>query len=69
MSDLVTIKVGSNRWEAHLIAEACRAEGIRVELLTGDDSGVDPHLGMIQGHRLLVAAADEERVREIVDQG
>lgn len=69
MSDLVTIRVGSNRWEAHLIAEACRAEGIRVELLTGDDSGIDPHLGMIQGHRLLVAAADEDRVRQIVGEG
>lgn len=69
MSDLVTIRVGGDRYEAHLIAEACRAEGIRVELLTADDSGIDPHLGLLQGHRLLVAADDEDRVREIAGRG
>lgn len=64
--DLIYVPVGGNRYRAHLIAEACRAEGIRVELLTGDDSGVDPHLGFIQGHRLLIRSVDESRVTEIV---
>jgi hypothetical protein len=67
--DIVVIRVGSDRFRAQLIAEACRAEGITVELLTGDDSGVDPFMAMIQQHRLLVAAPDADRVRAIVDRG
>jgi Tfp pilus assembly protein PilN len=67
--DIVVIRVGSDRFRAQLIAEACRAEGITVELLTGDDSGVDPFMAMIQQHRLLVAAGDADRVRAIVDRG
>lgn len=60
------VPVGGDRFQAQIIAEACRARGIRVQLLTADDSGVDPHLGMVQGHRLLVAAGDLAAVRESV---
>ena len=63
---LVYVPVGGDRFRAQLIAEACKAEGLRVELLTADDSGTDPVIGHIQGHRLLVAASDEGRVRAIV---
>jgi hypothetical protein len=62
---LVYVPVGNDRFRAQVIAEACRAEGIRVELLTADNSGVDPVMGIMQGHRLLVAAADADRVRAI----
>ena len=41
-------------------------KGARVGLLTGDNSGVDPELGLVQGHRLLVRARDLERVQAIV---
>ena len=64
-ADLEYVKVGADRYRAHLIADAVRAEGIRVELLTGDDSGVDPFIALIQNHRLLVRSDDVERVREI----
>jgi len=63
---LVYVPVGGDRFRAQMIAEACRAEGIRVELLTADESGVDPVMGRLQGFRLLVAAADEGRVRAIL---
>ncbi|HSQ36640.1 MAG TPA: hypothetical protein VLS92_01980 [Acidimicrobiia bacterium] len=46
--------MGEDRFEAQLIAGACPAAGVRVELLTADDSGIDPDLGIIQRHRLLV---------------
>jgi len=52
-----------------MVAETWRAEGLRAELLTADESGVDPIMGYIQGLRLLVAAADEGRVRSIIRRG
>ena len=63
---LVYLPVGGDRFEAQVIAEARRAAGIRVELLTADNSGVDPVLGIVQGHRLLVTADDVDRVRAIL---
>ncbi|MCJ7725240.1 MAG: hypothetical protein MUP76_02460 [Acidimicrobiia bacterium] len=65
-ADLLYVPIGGDRFEAQVIAEACRAAGMRVELLTSDASGVHPHLGMAQGHRLLVSAADADRVRAII---
>lgn len=67
MTSPVTVPLGSDRFRAQLIAEACRAEGIKVEVLFGDDSGFNPHLGLLQGHRLLVAPADVERVEAIIE--
>ena len=66
--DLVYLPVGGDRFQAQVIAAACGVEGIRVELLTGDDGGMNPHLGVQQGHRLLVSVDDAERVRAIVDR-
>ena len=65
---LVYVPVGQDRFEVQVVAEACRAAGIRVELVTGDASGVDPVLGIIQGHRLLVAADDIDRVRAVLER-
>jgi len=66
---LVYVPVGGDRFRAQMIAETCKAEGLRVELLTADESGVDPVMGHIQGFRLLVAASDEGRVRAIIGRG
>lgn len=63
---LVYVPVGGERLRAQMIAEACRAEGLQVELLTADESGVDPIMGRIQGFRLLVAAGDLDRVKAII---
>lgn len=67
--ELVYVPVGEDRFVAQVVAEACRAEGIHVELLTADNLGVDPIFGRIQGHRLLVAAADVDRVKAILHRG
>lgn len=64
--DLEYVPVGNDRYRAHLIAEACRAEGIRVELLLSDANGVDPALSLIQDHRLLIRSADSKQVKAIV---
>jgi len=63
---LVYVPVGVDRFRAQMVAAACRAEGLRVELLTADGSGVDPIMGRIQGFRLLVRSADLARVQAIV---
>lgn len=63
---LVYVPVGGERLRAQMIAEACRAEGLQVELLTADESGVDPIMGRIQGFRLLVASGDLDRVKAII---
>jgi len=68
MLELVYLSAGGGRFEAQLIAEDCRAAGIRVELPPPDDSGVDPILGIIQRHRLLVAAEEVDRVRTILER-
>jgi len=65
-AQLVRVPVGEDRFRAQIPAETCRAAGIRVELITGDASGVDPVLGIIQGHRLLVRADDVDRVGVIL---
>ena len=44
--DLVYVPVGGERLRAQMIVGACRAEGLRVELLTADESGVDPVMGL-----------------------
>jgi len=62
----VSIPVGPDRFAAQVIAEACRAEGIRVELITADAFGVDPILGRIQQHHLLVRPEDVPLVKEIL---
>ena len=54
MGDLTHVPVGGDRFRAQLIAEACRAAGLEVELLTADDSGTFRY-GEIQPHRLLVS--------------
>ena len=63
---LVYVPVGGDRFRAQMIAEACRVEGLQVELLTDDESGADPIMGRIQGFRLLVAATDVDRVQAII---
>jgi len=68
MAELAYLTVGEGHFKAQRIAEARRVAGIRVELLTADDSGVDPVLGIIQPHRLLVGAEDVDRVRTILEK-
>jgi hypothetical protein len=65
---LACVPVGQHRFEAQVVAEACRAAGIRVELVTGDASGIDPVPGIIQGHRLLVTADDVDQIGAVLDR-
>jgi len=59
------LDVGPDRFHAQLIAEACRADGLEVELLTADDDGTDPWWGVIQHHRLLIHSEDRDTVTRV----
>lgn len=67
MGDLTYVPVGSDRFRAQLIAEACRAAGLEVELLTADDSGTFRY-GEIQPHRLLVRFGELEQVLSVIEK-
>ena len=68
-TQLVRVPVGEDRFRAQILAETCRAADIRVEPITGDASGVDPVVGITQGHRSLVGADDVQRARAILERG
>ena len=65
--ELVYVAVGPDRYQAQIIADACRSEGYQVELLSADIEGIAPNLGWAESHRLLVFAEDADAVRAIVD--
>ena len=62
MEDLRDIPVGSDRFRAQTIAEACRVARFKVKVLFADDAGY----GALQSHRLLVRAEDYAKVMKIV---
>jgi hypothetical protein len=68
MSEFSYVDVGRSRFHAETIARACRAEGLVVELLGGDDDGTFPGVGALQPHRLLIRSADLDRVRAVIDR-
>ncbi|MDH3261575.1 MAG: hypothetical protein OEM84_11470 [Acidimicrobiia bacterium] len=62
MDDLTQIPVGMNRFRAQVIAEACRAEGLAVELLMSDDTYFYAEI------RLLVRSGDLEQVLAVIEK-
>jgi hypothetical protein len=64
MEELAQVQLGTDRFRAYVIAEACRAAGLKVKLLTSDDSGY----ANIEPHRLLVRSADLEQVAAVIDK-
>ena len=64
MDELVYVPLGGDRFEAQLIAEACRAEGYEVKLLLSDDSGY----GALQSHRLLVHSDDLAKIEALIEK-
>jgi len=64
MDDLRYVPVGTDRFRAQVIAEACRAAGFEVKLLLSDDSGY----GAVQPHRLLVRSGELEQVLAVVEK-
>ena len=64
--EIVTLRLGFDRFDAHLVTEACRAEGLTVELLTMDDHGSLPGNLAVIRHRLLARSDELGDVRRIL---
>lgn len=62
MDDLEQIPVGTDRFRAQVIAEACRDEGLEVELLMSDDTYFYAEI------RLLAHADQLEQVLAVVQK-
>jgi hypothetical protein len=65
--ELVTIGLGTDLTRANLVAEACRARGLHVELLASE-MGAHPGTAGVE-QRLLVRSHDVDAVREVVGDG
>ncbi len=63
--DLVELTRLSSRFEADAIAANLRSAGIRCFVYYADAAGSHPHLGLVQGNRIMVRAGDVARAREI----
>lgn len=64
MDDLTYVPLGSDRFRAQVIAEACHSAGLNVKLLVADDSGY----GAVQAHRLLVRTDEVDKVMAVVEK-
>ena len=62
--ELTYVPIGTNRFRGQIIAEACRNEGLRVQLLLSDDSGY----GNVEPHRLLVRTDQLEHVLAVISR-
>jgi hypothetical protein len=65
VEDVVQVDLGDDVFTAQVIAAACGAEGLRVQLVRNEHPATGPLLS-VQPVYLLVAAEDVERVREII---
>lgn len=68
MPELVELEVGYDRFAAGAVVARLEASGIPVQLLTMDDHGLAPGAHRLHPHRILIRAADRERVVRIVQQ-
>ena len=66
--EIIEIELGFDPMRAHLIHEACRAEGFQVGLRLMDQNGQTPLMHPLVPHRLMVREGDVEHVYEIVER-
>ncbi len=61
------IKTFTNEADADMAQQMLQEAGVRAFVLKDDAGGMEPHLQLTGGVRLLVGSADAERAREILD--
>jgi len=69
MGRIVEIEVGHDLFDARVIFESCRAEGLQVKLEEFDHHVAFPNVEQLAQHRILVRPEDAARVAEIVSRG
>ena len=66
LDDAVVLETFSSRIEAEMAAGLLESEGVPALVLADDAGGAYPSLQFVRGVRLLVAAEDQYRAREIL---
>jgi len=66
LDDAVVINTFPSRIEAEMAAGLLESEGVPAMVLADDAGGAYPSLQFVRGVRLLVAAEDQYRAREIL---
>ncbi len=66
LDDAVVIETFYNRMAAEIAAGVLESEGIEAMVLADDAGGAYPMLQFLRGVKLLVAAEDQYRAREIL---
>jgi hypothetical protein len=66
LDDAIVLETFPNRIEAEMAAGLLESEGVPALVLADDAGGAYPSLQFVRGVRLLVAAEDQYRAREIL---
>ncbi len=66
LDDAIVLQTFPSRMEAEIVAGLLESEGIEARVLADDAGGAYPSLQFVRGVRLLVAAEDQYRAREIL---
>jgi hypothetical protein len=67
LDDAVVLETFYNRIEAEIAAGLLESEGIETMVMADDAGGTYPMLQFLRGVKLMVAAADQARAREILE--
>lgn len=65
-TDIVTIKIFSDEMEAAMVQQALEDAGVRSFVSKDDAGGMEPHLQLTSGVRLLIQRSDAGRAQEIL---
>ncbi len=66
LDDAVVLQTFPSRLEAEMAAGLLESEGIEAMVMADDAGGAYPSLQFVRGVRLMVAAEDQYRAREIL---
>ena len=64
----VVIQTFDNEADAEMAQQLLQNAGVRASVFKDDAGGMEPHLQLTGGVRLVVGSADAERAREIIEQ-
>ena len=64
----VVIQTFDNEADAEMAQQLLQNAGVRASVFKDDAGGMEPHLQLTGGVRLVVGSAEAERAREIVEQ-
>jgi hypothetical protein len=64
----VAIKTFDNEAEAAMAQQMLEDSGVRAFIFKDDAGGMEPHMQLTGGVRLLVSRTDSNRAREILEQ-